>query len=199
MAATLNPSEDVQLKPSLNGGRILIGLTGGLAVGLSIVCFPFVSPALRKICLPFVPATDCQVKNISMALKSCSGTFVDIGSGDGRLVIAAAKKNFIAHGVELNPWLVHYSRLSAIANRVHSKTSFFRRDLWKFDLRPYNTIAIFGVEEMMEQFETKLQNEVADGTRILACRFPLSKMEPDEVIGEGVDMVWCYRMKRLCN
>lgn len=35
-------------------GKILIGLTGGVAIGLSVICYPFVAPALRKVCLPFV-------------------------------------------------------------------------------------------------------------------------------------------------
>lgn len=188
-------SKNTQKKIS-NTGKFLIAASGGVGIGLSIICFPFVAPALRKICLPYVPATDAQLKNVMCALKDCSGKMLDVGSGDGRIVVEAARNNFIAHGVELNPWLVQYSRLNAIINKVNSKTSFYRRDLWKFDLKPYSAIVIFGVEEMMPKFEDKLMCEANHNTSVVACRFPLNNLKPEKTIGEGVDTVWYYKIKK---
>lgn len=99
-----------------------------------------------------MPATTKQVNNVLSLLKKRPNTInkvLDIGSGDGRIVIACAQTGFDSHGVELNPWLVYYSRLSAIMNNVSSKAKFFRRDLWKFNISSYNNIVIFGVEEMV--------------------------------------------------
>ena len=45
------------------------------------------SPALRRICLPYVPATPSQISNVVLALKGRGGSVLDIGSGDGRIVI----------------------------------------------------------------------------------------------------------------
>ena len=72
-------------------GKIALAATGALAVGLVAVTTPFITPALRKVCLPYVPATDKQIVNV---LKMCrarvnAGTTVklaDLGSGDGRVV-----------------------------------------------------------------------------------------------------------------
>lgn len=61
-------------------------LTGGTAVGLMVVCAPFVSPALRRVCLPYVPATTSQVNNVLLALRGRHGSLLDLGSGDGRIV-----------------------------------------------------------------------------------------------------------------
>lgn len=61
-------------------------VSGGSAVALSALCLPFVTPALRKVCLPYVPATTVQVENVFKALKGRTGQLVDIGSGDGRIV-----------------------------------------------------------------------------------------------------------------
>lgn len=72
---------------SLCNFRNVIKITGGAAVALSVICAPFVSPALRKHCLPYIPATNEQVKNIFVALKNRSGSLIDLGSGDGRIVI----------------------------------------------------------------------------------------------------------------
>lgn len=69
-------------------GVIVTGVLGGSLVALYAVAAPFVTPALRKICLPFVPATTAQVENVLGALRARSGTLVDIGSGDGRIVSA---------------------------------------------------------------------------------------------------------------
>lgn len=68
-------------------GLIATGLVGGSLVALYAVAGPFVAPALRKVCLPFVPATSAQVDNVFRVLRSRSGgSLVDIGSGDGRIV-----------------------------------------------------------------------------------------------------------------
>lgn len=67
-------------------GLLVTGVVGGSLVALYAVAAPFVAPALRKVCLPFVPATTGQVENVIRVLRSRSGTLVDIGSGDGRIV-----------------------------------------------------------------------------------------------------------------
>lgn len=67
-------------------GVIVTGVLGGSLVALYAVAAPFVAPALRKVCLPFVPATTAQVENVLGVLRARSGTLVDIGSGDGRIV-----------------------------------------------------------------------------------------------------------------
>lgn len=78
-------------------GKFLIGTSAAVAVGISIVCFPFVSPALRRFTLPFIPATDSQLKNIMKVLPKTPGKndrVLDIGSGDGRIVIESARRGY---------------------------------------------------------------------------------------------------------
>ena len=70
-------------------GKVILGVTGAAAVGLVLVTTPFVTPALRKVCLPYVPATEKQIVNILSMAKTFKGpgsTLVDLGSGDGRVV-----------------------------------------------------------------------------------------------------------------
>ncbi|XP_048509781.1 ATP synthase subunit C lysine N-methyltransferase isoform X1 [Athalia rosae] len=191
----------LQSKPSNSGakrglshtGFILVGITGGAAVAISAICLPFVSPALRRICLPYVPATTQQVDNVLQALKGRSGTLVDLGSGDGRIVFAAARKGFTADGVELNPWLVVYSRFIALTQRLSAKVTFFRKDLWKFNLEKYDNVVVFGVEQMMDKVEQKFIAELRSESVIVACRFPLPNLEPIAILGHGVDTVWVYK------
>lgn len=65
---------------------IFIFQLGGASIALSIICYPFVSPALRKVCLPYVPATNVQIQNVLHVIKGRKGKLVDLGSGDGRIV-----------------------------------------------------------------------------------------------------------------
>ena len=63
-------------------------MSGGSAIALSLICLPFVTPALRRICLPYVPATTTQVDNVMKAVAGNGSVknLIDIGSGDGRIV-----------------------------------------------------------------------------------------------------------------
>ncbi|CAH3131167.1 unnamed protein product [Pocillopora meandrina] len=177
-------------------GKVVLGITGAAAVGIVLVTTPFVTPALRKICLPYVPATERQIANIlriGQASKHNGSTLVDLGSGDGRVVIAAARQGYQAHGYELNHWLVWYSRLQARLQGLHHKATFSRADLWKVNLSTFDTILIFGVSEMMPKLQDKFQEEMKDDAQILACRFPLPNWKPTDMIEEGIDSVWLYQ------
>lgn len=176
-------------------GIIATCVVGGSLVALYAVTGPFVAPALRKVCLPFVPATGTQLENVFSVLKGRSGSLVDIGSGDGRIVIAAAKRGFKAVGFELNPWLVWYSRYKAWREGVHHSTSFYISDLWKVSFSEYTNVVIFGVPQMMEQLEVKLQMELQSSAKVVACRFPFPTWTPNDVAGEGIDTVWVYNAK----
>lgn len=72
-----------------NWGFLLTGVVGGTLVAVYAVATPFLTPALRKICLPFVPATTKQIENVVKMLHCRRGPLVDIGSGDGRIVSGA--------------------------------------------------------------------------------------------------------------
>lgn len=67
-------------------GLVAVGTFAAAGIGLLVGCAPFVLPALRKICLPYVPATDRQVQNVMKILRKRKGNVIDLGSGDGRIV-----------------------------------------------------------------------------------------------------------------
>lgn len=97
--------------------------------------------------------------------------------------------------MELNYWLVLYSRLNSFRSGTFRNTQFFRKDLWKFPLTKYNYCVIFGVEEMMPKLEKKFEQELQNAT-VIACRFPLPNKKPAKVLSDGeVDTVWVYEFK----
>lgn len=75
-------------------------------------------------------------------------------------VLEAASRGFQAHGVELNPWLVAYSKFRAIRLGLSGSATFARQDLWKTDFSKFHNVVIFGVEEMvgtLDPFKLQLQ------------------------------------------
>ncbi|XP_036166338.1 ATP synthase subunit C lysine N-methyltransferase isoform X4 [Myotis myotis] len=80
-------------------GFLITGIVGGTLVAVYAVATPFITPALRKICLPFVPATTKQIENVVKMLQSRRGPLVDIGSGDGRIVTFSQYSNVVIFGV----------------------------------------------------------------------------------------------------
>lgn len=179
-------------------GLILVGITGGAAVATSAICLPFVTPALRRVCLPYVPATTLQLSNVKDALQQPwpkmpkkPRQLVDLGSGDGRVVELGCLMGVKSIGVELNPWLVTYSRVRALKMKV-PRPQYLRTDLFKYSLAPFTDVVIFGVEQMMEELEAKMQDELDCGARVVACRFPLPNWKPIAEFGNGVDTVWLY-------
>lgn len=178
-------------KPRSHWGLAAFGVTGAAVLGLCIGTAPFISPALRKFCLPYVPATDKQVRNIIAALPK-KGAFADIGSGDGRIVIAAARHGLASTGYELNPWLVLYSKFKSYRLGLGASATFSRKDLWKTSFRQYDAVSIFGVEQMMPKLGEKLASELRPGTCVVACRFYFPGWRPIQTVGDGIDRVWVY-------
>lgn len=83
--------EELNKNPSVKKDSRHIALLGAsIFGGLSFIAvaatIPFLIPAIRKIVLPFVPATNTQIANLKKALTGKKGTLIDLGSGDGRIV-----------------------------------------------------------------------------------------------------------------
>ncbi|KJE93191.1 hypothetical protein CAOG_04016 [Capsaspora owczarzaki ATCC 30864] len=187
--------------PAASSSRkwVFLAVGGASLVGFYAVIVPFLAPAFRKHCLPFVPASPRQIQ---LVLNQCkpTGTLVDLGSGDGRVVIAAAKQLRIpCTGYELNRWLVYYSRYSAWRNGVGHLCKFETRNLWHVNLTPFSQVVIFGVKEMFADLERKFAQELQPSATVIAGRFALPTWQSDptrDVVdpkGEmGIHSVWTY-------
>ena len=91
-----------------------LGLFGGTAVGILAVSVPFIAVTKKGASLPFIPATEWQMKNIESGITrhvTDRSNFIDIGSGDGRITLLGADYFEKSQGIEINRWLVYYSAL----------------------------------------------------------------------------------------
>jgi 16S rRNA A1518/A1519 N6-dimethyltransferase RsmA/KsgA/DIM1 with predicted DNA glycosylase/AP lyase activity len=102
----------------------------------------------------------------------------DLGSGDGRIVFAAARRGARAVGVEIDAKLVQDSRDRAFATGVGDRTTFVWRDVLKTDLGPATVITLYLFPELNAKLATKFLAELRPGTRIVSHRFPVADWTP---------------------
>ncbi|CAH8510833.1 unnamed protein product [Schistosoma rodhaini] len=187
---------------------ILIGC-GITTVTSCYIFWSFISPAFRKICLPFLPATSPQLDYTYKLLKYAQsqkndkslGSIIDLGSGDGRVLIDLLSRPTLkitsAHGVELNRPLVWYSRIKLFCSNkllTTSKVTFSCKNMWKTNLSVYDTVLLFGVDTMMESIEQKLTKELSNGSIVITARYPLPNIQASKSIIDGPHSVYLYKM-----
>lgn len=127
----------------------------------------------------WVPMPDDQLeKMLDMARVTSADFVMDLGSGDGRTVIAAAKRGARAMGVEFNPDLVVLSRRAAAGAGVADRASFVQGDLFEADLSRATVITLFLLDEINLKLRPMLLS-LKPGTRVLSNTFRMGDWEPD--------------------
>ncbi len=142
--------------------------------------------------VPFVPTPQPIIDQmLSLAGVHPGDRLVDLGSGDGRIVITAAKRYGIdAVGVEINPALVRQARENAAAAGVTAKTTFVEGDLFDYDLRKATVVTIFLLPGINMRLKPKLLKELQPGARVVSHRFDMGLNWPPEktevILGEPI-------------
>lgn len=120
---------------------------------------------------PYVPTDDETIKQfVSLAKKYKGKKIIDIGSGDGRIVIALAKAGFDAHGIELNPLLVFKSK-KAIKKEGLKNAYIHWGNFWQHSFSSYDILIMYGIKHIMNQFGKKLKKELKPNSYILTNFF----------------------------
>jgi precorrin-6B methylase 2 len=127
----------------------------------------------------WVPTPQVLVDTMLSIAKVTSQDFVvDLGSGDGRTVISAAKKGARAIGIEYNPDMVALSKRNAEKEGVASRAQFIEADLYEYDLSQATVITMFLLPEINIKLRPKLL-DLKPGTRIVSNTFTMGEWEPD--------------------
>jgi len=105
---------------------------------------------------------------------------IDLGSGDGRIVIAAAKERGArGFGVELNPRLVEASNEAARKAGVGDRAQFFARDLFDTDIREATVLTMYLLPEVNLQLRPRLLAQLRPGTRVVSHDWDMGEWQPD--------------------
>jgi hypothetical protein len=129
----------------------------------------------------WVPTPQALVdKMLDMAKVTAADTVYDLGSGDGRTVITAAKRGATAQGIEYNPNMVELSQRNAAKEGVAEKAKFMKADLFETDLSPASVITMFLLPDINLRLRPKIL-DMKPGTRIVSNTFDMGDWTPDEV------------------
>src|SRR5499425_3217312 len=139
----------------------------------------------------WVPTPQALVdKMLDMAKVTPKDYVIDLGSGDGRTVITAAKRGAKALGIEYNPDMVELSKRNAAKEGVSDKASFVKADLFETDFSQAQVITMF----LLPSINMKLRPKILDlkpGTRIVSNTFDMGEWKPDETAKVSGCESWC--------
>jgi precorrin-6B methylase 2 len=130
-------------------------------------------------------------KMLDMAKATPKDFVIDLGSGDGRTVITAAKRGIQALGIEYNPDMVDLSIRNAAKEGVSDKASFVKGDIFESDFSKATVITMFLLPNINIQLRPKLLN-MKPGTRVVSNSFTMEDWEADGTVRvEGNCSTWC--------
>jgi len=141
----------------------------------------------------WVPTPQAVVDQMLDMAKVTKTDFVmDLGSGDGRTVITAAKRGARAMGIEYNPDMVDLSVRNAKEAGVTDRATFVKADLFETDLSKADVITMF----LLPSINMKLRPKILDlepGTRIVSNTFTMEDWQADETttVTDGCSSSWC--------
>ncbi len=118
----------------------------------------------------------------------------DLGSGDGRIVIAAAKRGARGVGVELDPALVAEATRNAKKAGVMNRVEFIEGDIFTTDLSPATVVTMYLLSSINERLRPKLLRELAPGSRIVSHRFRMGDWAPERSLKVTGKDVWLWRV-----
>lgn len=125
---------------------------------------------------PFYTPTDEQrlINILKLAKLKSTDQLIDLGAGDGRIVVAAAKAGARATGIEINPiYFCRARRNLRLAGLTADQARIIFGDFWHHDLSAYSVVVIYGIGYMMQRLSKKLARELKPGTRVISIYFKL--------------------------
>ena len=127
-----------------------------------------------------VPTPQALVeKMMDMAKVTANDYVIDLGSGDGRTVITAAKRGARALGIEYNPDMVELSKLNAAKEGVSGKASFMKADIFESDFSQATVITMYLLPQLNVKLRPKILN-LKPGTRIVSHAFTMEEWTADQ-------------------
>ena len=139
------------------------------------------SPFQSKKIVPFVPSPrDVVDKMIDLAGVKQGDVVYDLGSGDGRIVIAAAKKGAKAVGFEIDGDLVKQSRENIRAAGVQDSAEIRQQDILTVDLSQASVVTMYLLPDVNLKLKPNLLSQLKPGSRVVSHSFDMGDWKPDK-------------------
>lgn len=139
---------------------------------------------------PFQPTNEKKLKKmIKLAGVKKGDKAVDLGSGDGRIVIALAKEGAEAHGYEINPFLVLLSKYKIKREGLSKKAFIHWKSFWSVNFRKYDVVTLFQFSTIMAKLEKKLKKELKPKSKVISYYWKFPRWNHSKKIGN----IWLYK------
>lgn len=141
--------------------------------------------------VPYVPTPQAVVdRMLTMANVKADDYLIDLGSGDGRIVVTAAKKyGARGFGVDLNPVRIREAQANAVQAGVTDRAEFYERDLFETDLSSATVITMYLLPDVNIALRPKLL-KLKPGTRVVSHDFSMDEWKPDQYVQLDVSDKW---------
>lgn len=147
----------------------------------------------QNLDVPFVPTSENVVEIMLDLVDAGPGDYViDLGSGDGRIVIAAAKRGAVGHGIDLDPRRIKEARENAADAGVEDKVLFIQEDLFTTDFSRASVVTMYLLNSVNLKLRPHLLKNLRPGTRIVSHDFSMDEWEPDEFRKEGYSDIYYW-------
>ena len=152
---------------------------GAVLAGIGLAC---AQVRTEELDTPFViTPTNVVAAMLDLARVGPGDRLIDLGSGDGRIVLAAAQRGAIAVGVEIDPALVERSRESARRAKLADRATFVTQDLFESDYSGYDVVTLYLLPDVNRRLAPRFL-ALAPGTRIVSHDYGLGDWPPDTTI-----------------
>ncbi len=182
--------------------RTRIGL-GATLVVCWLVTSPTRASAQELSKLPYVPTPQIVVDEmLKLANVTAKDFLIDLGSGDGRVILTAAKNlNASGVGVEIDAKLVDLANQEARSRGLADRARFIEQDMFKTDVSKASVVTLYVLPDFMEKLRPKLLTEMKPGTRIVSHDYYMGDWYPDrnltltvpeKMAANGTDKAYLY-------
>jgi SAM-dependent methyltransferase len=164
----------------------------------------FVRPAVAqdsglesKKIVPFVPTPQEVVEGMLELAQVKKGDVVyDLGSGDGRIVITAAKKyGARAVGFEIDPDLIRQSRAAIKKEKLEKLAEIREQDILTVDLSPATVVTLYLLPDVNLKLRPKIQSQLKPGARVVSHAFDMGDWKPDKTVSINGRTVYLWTIK----
>ncbi len=181
----------------LASGSVALGARC-LSPGIARCSWSSLTGHAPKLDVPYLGTRPAVVeKMLDMAGVGPGDRVLDLGTGDGRILIAAARRGATGLGIDIDPVLIAEARAAAVQAGVADRARFASQDLFATPLAGYGVVTMFLLPQVNLRLRPRLLRELAPGSRIVSHAFDMADWPPDGTARIGGSHLYVWRVPAM--
>lgn len=151
----------------------------------------------KDLDVPYVPTNQAVVDAmLDLAGLKSGDIHYDLGCGDGRIVISAAKRGAIATGIDLDPERIKEANENARKAGVADKVTFIEGDLFNFDFSKADVLTLYLLPSVNLKLRPKILKELKPGTKVVSHAFDMGDWKPEQTVKVGGSTIYLWTVPK---